>query len=59
MVAGSEVGSVIGDFEDAHQLTGIRNEVLHHDRTESVQNAFRKSVVETVKKAQKISKLQF
>ena len=33
-----------GAFEDAHQLKGRQAEVLHHDQTVSVQNAFRKDV---------------
>ena len=48
MVAGPEVVALIEDFEGAHQLTGIRDEVLHHDQTASVQNAFRKDVCSLV-----------
>ena len=32
------------DFEDAHQLMGRRHEVIHHDQTAYVQNAFRTDV---------------
>ena len=44
MVAGPEVAVLIEYFEDAHQVMGRRNEVLHHDQTASVRNAFRKDV---------------
>ena len=44
LVAGPEVAALIKDFEDAHQLMGRRDEVLHHDQRASVQNAFRKDV---------------
>ena len=44
MIAGLEVAALIEEFEDAHQLMGRRDEVLHHDQTASVQNAFRKDV---------------
>ena len=48
MVAGHEVAVLIEEFEDAHQLMGRRDEVLHHDQTASVQNAFRKDVCSLV-----------
>ena len=48
MVAGPEVAALIEDFEDAHQLMGRRNEVLHHDQAASVYNAFRKDVCSLV-----------
>ena len=44
MAAGPEVAALIDDFEDAPQLMGRRDEVLHHDQRASVQNAFRKEV---------------
>jgi len=44
MVAGPEVAALFEDFEDAHQHMGRRDEVLHHDQTTSMQNAFRKDV---------------
>ena len=44
MVAGPEVAALIEDFEDAHQLMGRRDKLLHNDKTASVQNAFRKVV---------------
>ena len=43
MVVGPEVAALIEDFEDAHQLMGRRDEVLH-GQAASVQNAFRKDV---------------
>ena len=42
MIARPEVAALIKDFEDAHQLMGRRDEVLYHDQTAGVQNAFRK-----------------
>ena len=48
MVAGPEVVALIEDFEDAHQLMRIRDDVVHHDQTASVQNAFRKDVCSLV-----------
>ena len=48
MVAVSDVGALVGDFADAHQLMGRLDEVLHHDHTASVQNAFRKDVCSLV-----------
>ena len=44
LVAGPEVTALIKDFEDAHQLMERRHEVIHHDQTANVQNAFRKDV---------------
>ena len=44
MVAGLEVAALIEDFEGAYHLVGRRDEVLHHDQTASMQNAFRKDV---------------
>jgi len=44
LVAGPEVTALIKDFENAHQLMGRRHEVIHHDQTANVQNAFRKDV---------------
>ena len=35
---------LIEAFEDAHQLMGRQDEVLHHDQTANVQSAFRKDV---------------
>ena len=47
-MAGPEVAALVEDFEDAHQLMGRRDEVLHHDRRASVQNAFWKDVCSLV-----------
>ena len=44
LVAGPEVTALIKYFEDAHQLMGRRHDVIHHDQTANVQNAFRKDV---------------
>ena len=44
MVAGPGIAALIEDIEYADQLMGRRNEVLNHDQTASVQNAFRKDV---------------
>ena len=45
LVAGPEVTALIKDFEDAHQLMGRWwHEVIHHDQTANMQNAFRKDV---------------
>jgi len=35
---------LIEEFQDAHQLMGRRYEVLRHDNTASVHNAFKKNV---------------
>ena len=48
MVAGPEVAALIDDFEDVHQLMGIRDEVLHHDQRTRVQNAFRRDICSLV-----------
>ena len=48
MVAGPEVAALIEDFEVAHQLMERREEVLHHDKRASVQNAFMKDVCSLV-----------
>ena len=49
VVAGHEVVALTeDDFEDAHQLMGRQDEVLHHHQTASVQNAFRKGVCSLV-----------
>ena len=44
MVAGPGIAALIEDIEYADQLMGRRDEVLNHDQTASVQNAFRKDV---------------
>ena len=48
VAAGPEVAALIEDFEDVHQLMGRRDEVLDHDKTASVQNAFTKDVYSLV-----------
>jgi len=54
MVAGPEVAALIEEFEDAHQLMGRRDELLHHEQTEGVQNAFRKDVCSLVNVMEKL-----
>ena len=44
VIAGPKVAAPIEDFEDAHQLMERWVDVLHHDQTGSMQNAFRKDV---------------
>ena len=49
MVAGPEVTSLIGDFENSNQFTHTTQEKrLHHDQTASVQKTFKKDVCSLV-----------